>query len=102
MDDLDNVIEDPEEANTEEEDTEKVRSALPDVTVPLGLLANPFLDKENGKDRGKGKSRVRPGSTGAGSGSKPEEDDDNVGVANKEYFKPGPANDLNIQKHLLN
>ncbi|KAG9308027.1 hypothetical protein JVU11DRAFT_12679 [Chiua virens] len=101
MDDSDNVIEDPEEANTEEEDTEKVHSALPDVTVPLGLLANLSLDKENGKDKGKGKSRARPGSTGAGSGGKPEEDDDNVGVANKEYFKPGPANDLNIRKHLI-
>lgn len=106
MDDSDDAVEEAEEAATEEEDAEKVRSALPDVTVPIGLLANLSLDKENDKD--KGRSRARPGGTGSSSAAlKPEEDDNNVvcvscfgsavclllmgvkGVANKEYFRPG-------------
>ncbi|KAF8554878.1 hypothetical protein OG21DRAFT_1012322 [Imleria badia] len=103
MGDPDEAVEDTEEATTEEEDAEKARSALPDITVPIGLLANLSLDKEDEKDKGRGKSRARTGSGTAPSGAavKPEEDDNNVGVANKEYFRPGPANDLNIRKHLI-
>ncbi|KAG6371035.1 hypothetical protein JVT61DRAFT_10758 [Boletus reticuloceps] len=88
--------------------SEKARNALPDITVPIGLLANLSLDKDNKKEKGKGKSRGRLGSgTGtSGAAIKPEEDDDTVvrvqccaricrlfvdgikGVANKEYFRP--------------
>lgn len=108
MDDSDNAVEDAEEASTEEEDTDKVRNGLPDVTVPIGLLANLSLDKENEKEKGRAKGRVRPGSTGSGSAAIKPEDDNNVvcidccglacvlfvddcvkGVANKEYFRPG-------------
>ena len=80
MDDSDDAVEDAEEATTEEEDAEKVRNALPDVTVPIGLLANLSLDKENEKDGGKGKGKARPGSGTGSSGAvpKPEEDDNNV------------------------
>ena len=81
MDDSDDVAEDAEEGTTEEEDAEKVRSALPDVTVPIGLLANLSLDKENEKEKGRGRGRVQPGSAGAGSSgavAKAEEDENNV------------------------
>jgi hypothetical protein len=93
MGDSDEAVEDAEEATTEEEDMENARSALPDVTVPIGLLANLSLDKENEKEKGKGKGRARLGSGSGPSGGavKPEEDDNNVGVANKEYFRPGTS-----------
>ncbi|KAH7886528.1 fungal-specific transcription factor domain-containing protein [Phlebopus sp. FC_14] len=97
---------DGEEETTEEEDAEKVRSALPDAVVPIGLLADLSLDKD--KDKGKGRGRQGGGGGGSGGGGgtssshvKPEDDDDNVGVANKEYFMPGPANNLNIRKNLI-
>lgn len=82
MDDSDDAVEDAEEGTTEEEDAEKARSALPDVTVPIGLLANLSLDKEGEKGRGRGRGwgSVRPGSGAgtSGAGVKPEEDDNNV------------------------
>lgn len=80
IDDSDEAVEDDEEATTEEEDAENARNALPDVTVPIGLLANLSLDKENENEKGRGKSRARPGSgTGpSGTAVKPEEDDNNV------------------------
>lgn len=79
MDESDEAVEDTEEETTEEEDAEKARSALPDVTVPIGLLANLSLDKET-EEKGKGKSRARPSSgTGpSGAAVKPEEDDNNL------------------------
>lgn len=108
--DSDEVVEDDDEDATEEEDAEKARSALPDVTVPIGLLANLSLDKDNEKEKGRGKGKARPGTGVSLSGAvgKPEEDDGNVvridrffdlfrvsfmgtlkGVANREYFRPG-------------
>ncbi|KAF9222143.1 hypothetical protein BS17DRAFT_818833 [Gyrodon lividus] len=96
MDDSDDV-DDADEETTEEEDAEKVRNALPDAAVPIGLLANLSLDKDKEKAKGKG----RQGAGASSSTVKPEDDDDNVGVANKEYFMPGPANDLNIRKNLI-
>lgn len=80
MDESDDLVEDAEEGTTEEEDAEKARSVLPDVTVPIGLLANLSLDKEDERGKGKGRSSVRPGSATGSSGAavKPEEDDDNV------------------------
>jgi len=79
MDESDEAVEDAEEETTEEEDVEKARSALPDVTVPIGLLANLSLDKET-EEKGKGKSRARPvsGTGPSGTAVKPEEDDNNV------------------------
>lgn len=80
MGDPDEAVEDAEEETTEEEDADKARSALPDITVPIGLLANLSLDKEDEKDKGRGKSKARTGSgTGpSGAAVKPEEDDNNV------------------------
>jgi hypothetical protein len=41
------LVEDGEDAvSTDEENGEKARSALPDVAVPIGLLANLSLDKQ--------------------------------------------------------
>ncbi|KAF9236150.1 fungal-specific transcription factor domain-containing protein [Melanogaster broomeanus] len=88
---------DVDEETTEEEEAERVRSALPDAAVPIGLLANLSLDID--KDKVKGKSRQ--GGDASSSAVRPDDDDDNVGVANKEYFMPGPANDLNIRKNLI-
>ncbi|OJA14638.1 hypothetical protein AZE42_02677 [Rhizopogon vesiculosus] len=96
----DSEDDDPEadEDTTDEEDVEKVRDTLPDVTVPIGLFANLSLDKD--KDKAKGRGRGGNASAG-GSSANPENDDDNVGVANNEYFLPGPASNLNIRKTLV-
>lgn len=99
VDDSEDDDPDAQEGPVEEEDVEKVRNSLPDAAVPIGLLANLSLDKD--KDKGKGRGR-QGGNTGAGgTNTKPEDDDDNVGVANKEYFLPGPASNLNIRKNLV-
>ncbi|KAG1853069.1 hypothetical protein F4604DRAFT_1933338 [Suillus subluteus] len=97
VDDSEDDDPDAEEGPVKEEDVEKVRNSLPDAAVLIGLLANLSLDKD--KDKGKGKG-PQGGNTGAGN-SKPADNDDNVGVANKEYFLPGPASNLNIRKTLL-
>ncbi|KIM60279.1 hypothetical protein SCLCIDRAFT_1217063 [Scleroderma citrinum Foug A] len=85
------------EVTTEGEDTENMRSSLPDAVVPIGLLANLSLDKD--VDKGKGKNRQGSGS--GGTRTKAVDGDENVGVANKEYFMPGPANNLSIRKSLI-
>jgi hypothetical protein len=66
---------DADDDSTDEGDVEKVRDTLPDVAVPIGLLANLSLD--NDKDKGKG--RGRSGNSNAG-GSNPntENNDDNI------------------------
>jgi len=69
------------EVTTEGEDTENVRSSLPDAAVPIGLLANLSLDKD--ADKGKGKNRQ-----GSGSGSthtKSADGDGNV-VRTRNYY----------------
>ncbi|KAI6043555.1 fungal-specific transcription factor domain-containing protein [Pisolithus marmoratus] len=96
----DNTMEDSDEMEegdetSDGEGTETLTSALPDAAVPIGLLANLSLDK----DKGKGKARQVTGTTSIN--TRLEDDDDNVGVANKEYFMPGPANNLNIRKNLI-
>ncbi len=64
-------------------DGEDSQSALPDATVPLGLIAN--LSLGNTKKAGKKKD------TGKDAAGLLEEDlnDDNIGVANATYFMPG-------------
>ena len=64
-------------------DNETVQSALPDSTVPLGLIAN--LSLSNKKKVGKKKNS---GKEAAGL-LEAELDDDNIGVANETYFMPG-------------
>lgn len=75
----DTVMDDSDEAEdledtTEGEDTENMRSSLPDATVPIGLLANLSLDK----DVDKGKGRNRHGSVPSSIRTKPADDDENV------------------------
>lgn len=64
-------------------DSETVQSALPDSTVPLGLIANLSLSnkKKIGKKKDSGKETA---------GLLDDElNDDNIGVANETYFMPG-------------
>jgi len=82
-----NVGEDDEASKRAEDQSQ----ALPDATVPLGLLASLALSSPK-KPRKKGKVR-----TGDGDSS----NDDNVGVANETYFVPGPAYDLSIRATLI-
>lgn len=63
-------------------DGETVQSALPDSSVPIGLIAN--LSLSNSKKVGKRKD----GREGAGLFEE-ELNDDNIGVANETYFMPG-------------
>ena len=68
-------------------DNETVQSALPDSSVPLGLIAN--LSLSNKKKVGKKKDS---GKEGAGL-LEAELNDDNIGVANETYFMPGNVSD---------
>ncbi|KAJ7472029.1 hypothetical protein FB451DRAFT_313024 [Mycena latifolia] len=87
----------PEEDGGEDggEDGEDGESsgALPDASVPLGLIANLSLSNSRSRERR------------AGEGGREEEleelDDDNVGVANAAYFMPGPATDLGMRAQLI-
>ncbi|PCH34825.1 hypothetical protein WOLCODRAFT_78982 [Wolfiporia cocos MD-104 SS10] len=71
-------------------DGDEKLQALPDATVPLGLLASLSLD--NPKRRPRKKNAGRAGA---------DSDDDDVGVANETYFMPGPAFDLSIRATLI-
>ncbi|KAJ7641594.1 hypothetical protein FB45DRAFT_359818 [Roridomyces roridus] len=80
------------------DDGEGESSALPDATVPLGLIANLSLSNSRGKDRQRQRAAGEPA-------TREEElddlDDDNVGVANAAYFLPGPATDLGMRAQLI-
>ncbi|EIW52694.1 uncharacterized protein TRAVEDRAFT_53136 [Trametes versicolor FP-101664 SS1] len=79
-----------DEDNEPLKDAEDTPQALPDQTVPLGLLAK--LSLEN--------SRRRPRKSGA----KPKENessDDDVGVANETFFEPGPAFNLGLRATMI-
>jgi hypothetical protein len=65
--------------------------ALPDSTVPLGLIANLSLSN----------SKAKASSHNGDVASTDTLDDDNVGVANETYFMPGPATDLGIRAMLI-
>jgi len=66
---------DVDEDSADEGIVEKVRDTLPDVAVPIGLLANLSLDKD--KDKGKGRNRGG-NSSASGSSANIENDDHNV------------------------
>lgn len=70
------------EVTTEGEDTENMRSSLPDAVVPIGLLANLSLDKD--VDKGKGKNRQGSGS--GGTHTKSVDGDENV-VRTGNYYQ---------------
>ncbi|EPS93162.1 hypothetical protein FOMPIDRAFT_63796 [Fomitopsis schrenkii] len=76
------------DGDEDEQDAQAKLQALPDATVPLGLLAHLSLDNPRAR---KGKRR------GNVDGSENEE----VGVANETYFLPGPAYNLNIRASLI-
>ncbi|KAJ7485082.1 hypothetical protein B0H11DRAFT_1149994 [Mycena galericulata] len=83
--------------NEDDDEGEGESSALPDATVPLGLIANLSLSNS--------RSRERRGGRGGEANAREEEldelDDDNVGVANAAYFRPGPATDLGMRAQLI-
>lgn len=71
----------------------EAREALPDATVPLGLIANLSLSN----------SRANKATSQNGDPTSTADtlDDDNVGVANETYFMPGPATDLGMRAMLI-
>ncbi|KAJ6552076.1 hypothetical protein DFH09DRAFT_601358 [Mycena vulgaris] len=83
-----------EEDDGEDDDEEGDSGALPDATVPLGLIANLSLNNRGSRER-------RAGEGGAREEELDELDDDNVGVANAAYFMPGPATDLGMRAQLI-
>ncbi|KIY45806.1 hypothetical protein FISHEDRAFT_48653 [Fistulina hepatica ATCC 64428] len=82
-------------ASSSDSDSDKIRSALPDVNVPLGLIASLSLSGARGNNAKGGKVDI------AGLLEEDDLDDDNVGVANETYFMPGPATDLNLRATLI-
>ncbi|KAJ7187010.1 fungal-specific transcription factor domain-containing protein [Mycena filopes] len=82
------------EGEGDEEDDEAAElNALPDASVPLGLIANLSLSNNRRERRG-GEASTREDELD-------ELDDDNVGVANAGYFMPGPATDLGMRAQLI-
>ncbi|KAJ7773647.1 fungal-specific transcription factor domain-containing protein [Mycena maculata] len=86
------------ERGEEEEEGEEggESNALPDATVPLGLIANLSLSNSRSRER-----RGRGGEASTREEELEELDDDNVGVANAAYFMPGPATDLGMRAQLI-
>jgi hypothetical protein len=74
-------------------DGETVQSALPDSTVPLGLIAN--LSLSNKKKVGKKKESGKE----AADLLEAELNDDNIGVANETYFMPGNVSHQCVSYH---
>jgi hypothetical protein len=68
-------------------------TALPDVHVPMGLLAHLSLSGKKGKKNAKGKTKDKLNDE--------DFDDTNVGPASEIYFEPGPATDLNARAILI-
>ncbi|KAL1755599.1 fungal-specific transcription factor domain-containing protein, partial [Schizophyllum commune] len=80
----------------EDGSSDKLRN-LPDMHVPLGLIAN--LSLSNKPKSGKaGKKNATEETTTL---DEDDLDDDNVGVANETYFMPGPATDLGKRAMLI-
>ncbi|KAI0643341.1 fungal-specific transcription factor domain-containing protein [Trametes meyenii] len=71
-------------------DAEDKPQALPDQTVPIGLLAKLALDNNKRKPR---KSGAKP--------KENESSDDDVGVANETFFEPGPAFNLGLRATMI-
>ncbi|KAI0631459.1 hypothetical protein C8Q77DRAFT_1159249 [Trametes polyzona] len=71
-------------------DAEDKPQALPDQTVPIGLLAK--LSLENSRRRSK-KAGAKP--------KENESSDDDVGVANETFFEPGPAFNLGLRATMI-
>ncbi|KAF9524196.1 fungal-specific transcription factor domain-containing protein [Crepidotus variabilis] len=95
---VNNQLKSEETGNDEtlaESDPSDVQAALPDSTVPLGLIAD--LSLSNNK-----KSTKKKDATKDIAGISEEDlNDDNVGVANETYFMPGPATDLGMRASLI-
>lgn len=94
----------------EDDEDDRVPDTVPDETVPYGLIANLALEAST-HSRHAARARSRPTSHLAPSPADPsanpnqvkeeEEDNDDVGVANEQYFVPGPASDLAKRASLI-
>ncbi|CAL1702548.1 unnamed protein product [Somion occarium] len=80
------TVVDSQEREDANNDDEKLFS-IPDATVPIGLIANLSLGNKK-----KTKAKVEDRET---------DDDDDLGVANRTYFAPGPAYDLDVRANLI-
>jgi hypothetical protein len=103
------------EGEGEDEEDDDESTALPDASVPLGLIANLSLSNNRSRERRGG----RNGEAATREDELDELDDDNVvrtfsfllviydrsnerqGVANAAYFMPGPATDLGMRAQLI-
>ncbi|KAJ7666954.1 hypothetical protein DFH06DRAFT_1384519 [Mycena polygramma] len=81
-----------------EDDEDDEPTALPDASVPLGLIANLSLSNNRSRERSRAQ---RAGEGPTREDELQELDDDNVGVANAAYFMPGPATDLGMRAQLI-
>ncbi|KAJ7689016.1 fungal-specific transcription factor domain-containing protein [Mycena rosella] len=82
----DEDADDGDEQDGDDDDEGDESGALPDASVPLGLIANLSLSNSKGAVREEELEEL---------------DDDNVGVANAAYFMPGPATDLGMRAQLI-
>lgn len=72
-----------EEAGGDSGIADKAAGALPDVAVPIGLIANLSLSNDKSSTR------------------KSHNNDDDLGIANPGYFKEGAATDLGLRASLI-
>jgi len=102
-------VEDGADADLEQSEKEKKGKlhSLPEEAAPLGLIAN--LSLRNSTPRkpnvanAMSQHEASPG-PGAGDATSPEQADENendIGVANQEYFQPGPATNLSLRRVLV-
>jgi len=82
----------PGDENDDDDKDDDRYSALPDAHVPIGLLADLMLD---------GTKKEKKGKKGKGKENEDDLNDVDVGVANKTFFMPGPATDLNARAILI-
>lgn len=89
---------DGEESDDDDDDTSDGKMQnLPDMHVPLGLIANLSLSNNTKNTKGARKNATEDTATL----EEDDLDDDNVGVANETYFMPGPATDLGKRAMLI-
>jgi hypothetical protein len=90
---------DEEDEDDDDDDDPRTRpDNIPDEG-PLGLIAN--LSIHNAKYTSKSKAPSTGAASHTGEVKTEDEDENEVGVANKTYFMPGPATDLEKRASLI-
>ncbi|KAF7318088.1 hypothetical protein HMN09_00316700 [Mycena chlorophos] len=82
-------------ARNDDDDDGENEHALPDASVPIGLIAKLSLSSN------KEKKGTKAPENGVAKEEEDDLDDDNVGVANASYFRPGPSTDLSMRAQLI-